>query len=226
MTTADECLAEPDCQNPIYGRGMCSKHWQQARKGKRPFVLASQVSLPRTATQDERFWAKVDKNGPMCAHTGTNCWTWTAATMDNGYGRFDNLLAHHFLVGKPPEGFEWDHLCFLRNCVRTDHLELVTRTENIRRQRSHGQGPRERCRNGHPYDETHTGLLANGKRYCKTCNREAQYRFRGGGPRQEVTECKWGHRFDDENTRIRANGSKACRACAREKARRYRAAKA
>jgi hypothetical protein len=37
------------------------------------------------------------------------------------------------LVGDIPEGMEIDHLCRFRPCVNPDHLEVVTRAENVRR---------------------------------------------------------------------------------------------
>lgn len=207
---------------------MCNKHWSQARKGKRPYVLPSRIPLPRTATPEERFWIKVDKNGPTpTEHPELGpCWLWTSAVMNNGYGRFDKILAHHFLVGKPAEGHEWDHLCYVRHCIRPEHLEHVTRAENRARQRAHGlrANSKPACVNGHPFDEQNTGWLSTGRRFCKQCNREAQYRYRGGGPRTPPTHCKHGHVFNEENTYIRKNGNRACRACSREKMRAYRRA--
>jgi hypothetical protein len=35
--------------------------------------------------------------------------------------------------GPIPEGLQIDHLCRVTACVNTDHLELVTHTENTRR---------------------------------------------------------------------------------------------
>lgn len=35
--------------------------------------------------------------------------------------------------GPVPEGYELDHLCFTHPCVRLDHLECVTKGENVRR---------------------------------------------------------------------------------------------
>lgn len=211
------CQVPEGCDRPIYGRGMCSKHWQQARRGTRDFILPS-PRLPRTATPEERFWRKVDKTD--------TCWLWIGATSPTGYGYFGNMLAHHFLIGKPPPGFEVDHLCMVRNCVRPDHLEVVTRQENHARQRHHGPMRKDACGRGHPFDETNTNILPNGKRQCRTCNREAMRRWRGGGARQSVATCKHGHEFTPENTYIRRNGNRSCKTCAKEKMRRYRASRA
>ena len=47
------------------------------------------------------------------------------------------VLAHRFayemLIGPIPEGLESDHLCRNRPCVRSTHIEPVTRSENLRR---------------------------------------------------------------------------------------------
>ena len=88
-----------------------------------------------------RFWAKVDKT--------ETCWLWTGG-QSAGYGRFGfkgrpNLGAHRFayelLVGPIPPGLDLDHLCRVRNCVNPDHLEPVTRRENLLLR---GGGPSER----------------------------------------------------------------------------------
>lgn len=74
----------------------------------------------------------VDKNG---------CWIWQRATTNDGYAQvhINNRICYvHVLLwerrfGKKPTGKELDHLCRVRNCINTEHLELVTRTENVRR---------------------------------------------------------------------------------------------
>lgn len=172
------CMAEEGCHQPIYGRGLCSRHYQQARKDRIPFPLVSQRPLPCGAAPAERFWIKVNKDGPIpydmtVPYAATPCWIWTAAKMkEKGYGIFtighDNLLAHHFLIGKPPQGFETDHLCFIRNCVRPDHLEIVTRKQNIVRQRAHGRARQEFCGRGH----NEWRDLPDGRRQCGGCVRE------------------------------------------------------
>jgi hypothetical protein len=71
----------------------------------------------------------------------TGCWNWTKTLFSNGYAVwFDGhkqTLAHRFLWerlnGKIPKGMTLDHLCRNRKCVNPDHLEIVTRGENVRR---------------------------------------------------------------------------------------------
>lgn len=67
--------------------------------------------------------------------------------------------------------WEWI-VCRNRICVRPDHLEPVTRRENVRR----GIGPaavharKTHCPQGHPYSEANTYHFATGtRRRCKIC---------------------------------------------------------
>ena len=81
----------------------------------------------------ERFWARVEQSG--------DCWSWTGAKNDQGYGqiRVDGRIvyAHRFSyelhLGSIPSGLQIDHLCRNRGCVRPDHLEPVTSAENTHR---------------------------------------------------------------------------------------------
>lgn len=132
-------------------------------------------------TTEERFWAKVDKNGPG------GCWLWTAGT-SKGYGQFLNgahRVSYEMLVGPIPEGLHIDHLCRVRACVNPDHLEPVTRKENILR----GVGApavnarKTHCSQGHPYNDenTYAYTYANGKesrRDCRACQRERKRQSR------------------------------------------------
>lgn len=78
----------------------------------------------------ERFWAKVDKT--------EGCWLWTGSLLHNGYGSFGvdgqcrraHRFAYELTVGPIPEGLHVDHTCRNRNCVRPDHMRLVTNKQN------------------------------------------------------------------------------------------------
>lgn len=81
-------------------------------------------------TVEERFWEKIDKTG--------DCWIWMAGCNSHGYGLFwhggkmvpAHRLAFEWANGEIPEGLQVDHRCFHRNCVRPDHLRLVTNAQN------------------------------------------------------------------------------------------------
>ena len=91
----------------------------------------------------ERFWPKVDKNGPTpehCPELG-NCWVWTGAkTAPGKYGVFGGprseplTLAHRFSYqlhfGGLRPGFRICHHCDNPPCVRPSHLFQGTDTDN------------------------------------------------------------------------------------------------
>lgn len=82
-------------------------------------------------------WDKIEK-------LPDGCWIWTGARNTGGYGvarhRGRTIGAHRMtyevFVGPLDPFLEIDHLCRNPPCVNPDHLEQVTRAENIRRVRS------------------------------------------------------------------------------------------
>lgn len=129
-------------------------------------------------TTAERFDAK------WMLEPGGSCWLWTASQVRGGYGRFNVgggrlVLAHWFAYerakGSIPEGLDLDHLCRERLCVNPDHLEPVTRRENVRR--GEGVGLAEsrvtHCPQGHAYtpENIYHDRKRNGRygRKCRTC---------------------------------------------------------
>lgn len=84
---------------------------------------------------EERFWSKIDKTG--------DCWRWTASCDSEGYGLFRygkklvkaHRLSFEWANGEIPEGMQVDHRCHTRNCVRPEHLRLVTHAQNHQNRR-------------------------------------------------------------------------------------------
>lgn len=136
----------------------------------------------------DRFWEKVDKNGPVPSarpDLGV-CWMWTGYVTIYGYGQVHvggrAVHAHRALFNirgiEIPTGLEPDHLCRNRQCVNPFHIELVTRRENLLR----GSGIIARqanqvaCVNGHPFGSDHSYIGPSGRRSCRTCKNEARRR--------------------------------------------------
>lgn len=93
---------------------------------------------------EERFWSKVDKNGPTPVLTPElgPCWIWTAGANGNGYGAFSltkdgrkSQMASHRMGWilqheQIPPGLNVLHKCDNPLCVRGTHLFLGTVQDN------------------------------------------------------------------------------------------------
>jgi hypothetical protein len=94
----------------------------------------------------ERFWSKVDRNGPVMGGMKTPCWVWTGHRDAAGYGRIhingSGRLAHRTaweLVNGPiPPASGVLHHCDNPACVRAEadpeesHTFLGSQTDNMR----------------------------------------------------------------------------------------------
>lgn len=136
-------------------------------------------------TADERFWASVDRNGPVPPGRPDlgPCWLWTGNTPNGRYGRFmvdgRSVSAHHYsyetTIEPIPDGLVTDHLCRVKNCVRPSHLEAVTQRENLMRGDTiaAANAAKTHCKRGHPFDVANTRWRAQKgtiTRNCRACN--------------------------------------------------------
>jgi hypothetical protein len=123
-----------------------------------------------------------DKILPTHGPLDSECWLWTGAKQSRGYGcvgwqgrvQLAHRVLYELVKGAIPPGFQTDHLCRDKGCVRPEHTELVTAQENLARSdASWVGGERNRikthCPAGHAYTGTNLYVRANGYRDCRAC---------------------------------------------------------
>jgi hypothetical protein len=165
------CTVE-GCGNKHLAQGFCPKHYYHHR--------ISGAFSKVDNEPESRFWAKVDKNGPVHPELKTPCWLWTASVSPKGYGYFKwngkvgrvHRFAYLTFKGQIPDGLEVDHLCEVRHCVNPDHLQLLTHEENLLKSSNIVaiNARKTHCPKGHPYDR----MNSRGFRSCLTCLRESR----------------------------------------------------
>jgi hypothetical protein len=115
----------------------------------------------------------------------SGCWLWTGPVNLQGYGCFGGRQAAHVhsyerTKGPVPEGLELDHLCRVPCCINPDHLEAVTRKENLHRSPI-WNGNKTHCSKGHEYTTENTYYItAKNGRNCRECARLNAMRYRKG----------------------------------------------
>lgn len=173
------------CDKPIRvkSRGWCWMHYGRWYRNGDPLLLLRAT--------EERFWSKVNKNGPVPEYKPElgPCWLWTRALDKDGYGRFTYegrpgrayRVAYQIFVGPIPDGLQIDHLCQVHACVKAvadehgpAHLEPVTQLVNVLRSEITMAGRNARkthCLRGHPFDLLNTYWHGE-RRHCRTCRAE------------------------------------------------------
>lgn len=153
------------------------------------YAQNTEVSTDRSRAEIERILARYGAEERILAklsvedrgHT-TPCWIWQGALHNMGYGRvhiagfqwYVHRISYSLFKAEIPLDYTIDHLCRVRACFNPDHLEPVTRGENVLR----GQSPlitanrRKTCVRGHAMDEANTYQSPKGQRHCRACRRQ------------------------------------------------------
>jgi len=130
----------------------------------------------------------IDRIASRIAIDHGGCWIWMASLNHRGYGKFSVIeggkrkyknahrIVYEFCCGPVAPNLDMDHLCRTRQCVNPDHLEPVTRGENIRRgDTGLRNASKTHCLRGHAYTEDNIYIVRRTNkpgmvgRRCRIC---------------------------------------------------------
>lgn len=184
----------PGCGRKHNARGLCTSHGTMQRQGKPLRPLQNRTGPVRRPAID-RFNSRIEPQPDGCI-------LWTGGKTRGGYGSFAaepsrrapkremaHRWAYEYHVGPIPDGYDIDHLCRVRACVNPEHLEPVTRAENIRRATS----LITHCPSGHEYTDENTYVRpGTTHRRCRTCmsERDVERRDRKNAARRAARRLK------------------------------------
>lgn len=133
----------PECDRDSVARGLCPTHWKQQRRHGRLWPITTN----ETPIDRFRRYTRTDENG---------CWVWIGSgsgkfydrgSGEGGYGQLrwkgQSWMAHRwayeYWVGPLHPDDTLDHLCRNTRCCNPEHLEIVSRSENIKRKHLYQQ---------------------------------------------------------------------------------------
>lgn len=178
MTARSTCAAAR-CNNKIFARIWCRRHYERWRAGRPLHSPFRKVRYPEERTTvpiADRFWAKADISGGPDA-----CWPWTgmrySARSQRGlyYGAFmvankkhyAHRIAYELRTGRSLGNTLIDHACHNTLCVNPTHLRPVTNKQNQENRKGPERTSQARVRGVRPNKNGWQATVQhNGKRYC------------------------------------------------------------
>lgn len=229
----------PGCDRPLRCKELCGLHYGRKRRTGEVGQVDPVITPLRGVTDEERFFAKVDRNGPIARNNPElgRCWIWTASTTDFGYGRFSTtsaecgwMVAHRWSylhwVGTVPDDKVLDHFaCDRPACCNPRHVRPASQRENVLRSDNAAAWhlAKTHCIYGHEFTPENTHWSKRG-RDCRACIRRRKAEIEQRGKRVVAdashTHCVHGHELTPENTLYTKRGGRLCRTCRRDSQRR------
>lgn len=86
---------------------------------------------------------------------------------------YAHRLAYQEEIGRIPKGMTIDHVCRVKNCINTEHMEVVTAAENTKRRFMH----QTHCKNGHKLSGDNLIITNLGYRRCRICQSASKRKY-------------------------------------------------
>lgn len=192
----------PDCDGQVKARGWCWLHLQRWYRHRDPLH-----EPPRSIPKPKRTRPTVLQRIFSQVEITDHCWIWLGVTTPDGYGRawsgpggavkFVHRMMYELCVGPIPDGLTIDHLCRVRPCIRTDHLEVVSLQTNILRSPVAPAAINARkthCKHGHEFtpENIYRRPARPHTRSCRVCivaSGLRHYRKRRGDDQERRSEA-------------------------------------